>query len=90
MSDTVGRLVLDGLAAFVSIGTDSAGKGIATADLLRDDLAVDSLKLLMVISHVSEQMDLELSDFIDVDFHGMETVADLIDAFDKVVRESTS
>lgn len=82
--------VLDGLTAFVVNETASTPRIICPTDLLQDDLAIDSLRLLMVITHVSEQMDLELSDFADVDFHGIKSVADLIDIFDSVSQAAAS
>jgi acyl carrier protein len=84
------QFVLDGLTAFVENGTTSTPRTICSTDLLRDDLAIDSLRLLMVMTHVAEQMDLELSDFADVDFHGIESVADLIDIFDSVSQAAAS
>ena len=90
MSNTTRQLVLDGLMTFASHGATSDINRISPSARLRDDLALDSLKLLMVISYVSEQMDLDLSEFSDVDFHGMEQVADLVNIFEEVSRAIVS
>lgn len=90
MAGVAQQLVLDGLRAFVENGTASTPRIICPPDLLRDDLAIDSLRLLMIITYVSEQMGLELSDFAAVDFHGIESVADLIDIFESVSPAAAS
>jgi acyl carrier protein len=82
--------VLESLAAFLDDGSAMQSDPIRATDLLRDDLAVDSIKLLMVIAHVADQLDLELSDFADIDFYGINSVADLVEIFESVVRTSSS
>lgn len=90
MSGETQAVVLDGLAPFIARGSDLGAEGIRIGDRLRDDLAVDSLKLLMVISYLAEQMDLDLADFAEVDLHGIDTVADLIGIFETAVQTAGS